>query len=70
MSLLNKCLNENKNFLKNFNDEESKKIMLKIIKTKDLWEKDPYKFEEDVEKIKKNNEEMDLLKEESSFSDI
>jgi len=70
MSLLNKCLNENKNFLKNFNDEESKKIMFKIIKTKDLWEKDPYKFEEDVEKIKKNNEEMDLLKEESSLSDF
>ena len=70
MSLLNKCLNENKNFLKNFNDEESKKIMFKIIKTKDLWEKDPYKFEEDVEKIKKNNEEMELLKEESSLSDF
>jgi hypothetical protein len=69
-SLLNKCLNENKNFLKNLNDEESKKILLNIIKTKDLWEKDPIKFEEDVEKIKKNNEEMELLKEESSLSDF
>ena len=52
------------------NDEESKKILLNIIKTKDLWEKDPIKFEEDVEKIKKNNEEMELLKEESSLSDF
>jgi hypothetical protein len=69
-SLLNKCLNENKNFLKNLNDEESKKILLNIIKTKDLWEKDPLKIEEDVEKIKKNNEEMELLKEESSLSDF
>jgi hypothetical protein len=70
MSLLNKCINENKNNFKNMNDDESKKIYLKIIETKDIWEKDPIKFEEDNEKLKKNNEEMDLLKEESSISDF